>query len=162
MKTIFYLGSISLILVLLLASGCTQPAAPAATPQPTTVPQTVPTTEVAVTTAALETPGPTQTLPSIWNVNVQIGSNGQAINPQIIMTFQGGKGMDLIQGIDMQVTDSNGNVTTGQILQPLSAGETISLPGTMGNNDRAEVWVITPQGDQVKIIDQYVPFRSYH
>jgi hypothetical protein len=78
------------------------------------------------------------------------------------MTFNGGNGMNLVQEIDMQVTRTDGVVETGKLTQPLASGQTITLQGTTGNYDRAEVWVVTPQGDQVKIIDQYVPFRQYH
>jgi len=164
MKTIFYLGGISLIVVLLLASGCSQPAAPSVTPQPTTVPQTVPTTEIAITTAALETPGPTQTLPSNMAINIQVQRNttyGQVVYPQIDMILNGGKGINVIPEIDMQVTRSDGIVETGSLTYPLTVGQRISLLGTTSNNDRAEVWVVTSQGDRVKIYDQYVPYRSY-
>ena len=107
------------------------------------------------------TPGPTDTLQSNWAVSVQVQSNGQAINPQVIYTFNGGMGMNLIPEIDVMLTRSDGTVEIGNFTQPMSIGQTVSLPGTTGNNDRAEVWVITPQGDRVKIVDKYVPFRSY-
>lgn len=162
MKFIF--GGIAFLVLLLIVAGCTQPTAPQATPAPTTQP----TTEVPVTTAtavpllAPATPGPTETLQSNWAVSVQVQSNGQAINPQVIYTFNGGMGMNLIPKIDVMLTRSDGTVETGNFTQPMSIGQTVSLPGTTGNNDRAEVWVITPQGDRVKIVDTYVPFRSYH
>ncbi|MFZ1127340.1 hypothetical protein [Methanoregula sp.] len=163
MKFIF--GGIAFLILLLLVAGCTQPAAQQATPAPTTEP----TTEVPATTAATAvpttfvpaTPGPTDTLQSNWAVSVQVQSNGQAINPQVIYTFNGGMGMNLIPEIDVMLTRSDGTVEIGNFTQPMSIGQTVSLPGTTGNNDRAEVWVITPQGDRVKIVDKYVPFRSY-
>ena len=162
MKFIF--GGIAFLMLLLLVAGCTQPAAQQATPAPTTEP----TTEVPVTTATAvpttfvpATPGPTETLQSNWVVSVQVQSNGQAINPQVIYTFNGGMGMNLIPEIDVMLTRSDGTVEIGNMTQPLSVGQTVSLPGTTGNNDRAEVWVVTPQGDRVKIVDKYVPFRTY-
>jgi hypothetical protein len=164
MNTRFFLGGITLLVVILLASGCSQPAATTATPQPTAVPTTVPTTEVATTTVALSTPGPTQTLPSNMAVDIKVQRNttyGAVVYPQIDMIFNGGVGMNIIPEIDMQVTRSDGVVETGSLTYPLSVGQRISLLGTTGNNDRAEVWVVTPQGDRVKIYDQYVPFRSY-
>jgi hypothetical protein len=112
-----------------------------------------------------------QTLPSYWAVDIQVNSNGNAIDPQIVMTFSGGKGMDLIPEIDMQVTRTDGTVETAKMTRPLFVGKTVSLKGTYktgaaaeawGTKDRAEVWVITPQGDRVKIYDAYVPFRSYN
>jgi len=163
MKFIF--GGIAFLMVLLLVAGCTQPAAQQATPAPTTEP----TTEIPVTTATAApttfvpaTPGPTETLQSNWAVSIQVQSNGQSINPQVIFTFNGGMGMNLIPEIDVMLTRSDGTVEIGNMTQPLSVGQTVSLPGTTGNNDRAEVWAVTPQGDRVKIVDKYVPFRSYN
>jgi hypothetical protein len=147
-------------MVLLLAvAGCTQmapvlPVMSSPTPVPTTVQVSMPVDSV--------TPGPTGTLPGYWNVNVQVSSNGQAINPQIVITFRGGMGMNLISRLEIRVTRSDGIIETGEMIQPLNIGQTITLPGTTGYQDRAEVWAITPQGDAVKILDQYVPFRSYN
>jgi hypothetical protein len=93
---------------------------------------------------------------------VQVQSNGQAINPQILTVFRGGMGMNVIPAINIKVTRSDGVIETGQMLQPLYIGETVTLAGTTGNNDRVEVWAISPQGDSVKLFDQYVPFRSYN
>ncbi|MGA2161989.1 MAG: hypothetical protein ABSG28_07345 [Methanoregula sp.] len=163
MRCIF--GSIAFLMLLLIVAGCTQPTAPQATPVPTTAPTMavpVTTTMVVPTTFVPATPGPTQTLQANWAVAVQVQSNGQAINPQVIYTFNGGMGMNLIPEIDVMLTRSDGTVEVGNFTQPMSIGQTVSLPGSTGNNDRAEVWVITPQGDRVKIVDTYVPFRSYH
>ncbi len=161
MKLIY--GGIICLVLLLVVAGCTQPAAPAATPAPTAVETTVPPT-VATTATQVQssTPGPTQTLPTVWGIDVQVASNGEAIDPQVIMTFRGGKGMNAISEIDITLTRSDGIVETGQMTQPLYVGKTVSLAGTAGNNDRAEVWAVTPQGDRVKIFDAYIPFRSYH
>ena len=162
MKIIF--GGIAFLMLLLLIAGCTQNAAPQATPVPTTEPTTVPvTTATAVpTTFVPATPGPTDTIQSNWAVSVQVQSNGQSVNPQVIYTFNGGMGQIYIPEIDVMLTRSDGTVEIGNMTQPLSVGQTVSLPGTTGNNDRAEVWVITPHGDRVKIVDKYVPFRSYN
>ncbi|MGA7628622.1 MAG: hypothetical protein WCC86_05225 [Methanoregula sp.] len=163
MKVLF-VGLVCLVLVL-VAAGCTQPAAQQATPVPTQVAtpvEQVSTLTAAPTTFIPATPGPTETLPSNWGVTVQVQSNGQAINPQVIFTFEGGMGQNLIPEIDVQLTRSDGTVETGKMTQPLAIGTTtVSLPGTTGNNDRAQVWALTPQGDKVLIYDQYVPFRAY-
>ena len=165
MKILF--GGIGCLILILIVAGCTQPTAPQATPVPTPEPTTaVPTaTATAVpTTFVPATPGPTQTLQPSWAVQVQVQSNGQAINPQVVFTFNGGMGMNLIPEIDVQLTRSDGTVETGKFTQGdnMQIGQTVSLPGTTGNNDRAEVWAITPQGERVKIVDKYVPFRSYN
>ena len=163
----FVFGGIAFLMFLLVVAGCTQPAAQQATPTQTAAPTTeVPvTTETAMaapTTLASTTPGPTETLPSTQAIDVQVASNGQSINPQVILTFRGGKGMNVIPEIDITLTRSDGTVVSDKMVQPLYVGKTVSLAGSTGNNDRAEVWVYTTQGDKVKIIDQYVPFRSYN
>ncbi len=150
-------------LVLALVAGCSQPAAPAATPAPTTVvtteataaPTSVPTSSDSIT------PGPTQTLPEVWSIEVQVQNNGVSINPEITTTLRGGKGMNVIPEIDIQVTRSDGVVETASMVQPLSVGKSVDLKGTTQNKDRVEVWAITPNGDRVKIYDAYVPFRAY-
>ncbi len=159
------LGGIAFLVLFLFFAGCTQPATQQATPVPTTQQTTVvPVTSATAvpTTFVPATPGPTQTVQPNWDVTVQVQSNGKAINPQVIFTFEGGMGQNLIPEIDVMLTRSDGIVETGNMTQPLYIGQTtVSLPGTTGNNDRAEVWVVTPQGDRVKIIDEFVPFRAY-
>jgi hypothetical protein len=151
-------------LVFALVAGCSQQAAPAATPVPTTIETTVPTTEATAvpTISDSVTPGPTQSLPEIWSIEVQVGSNGEAINPQITTALVGGKGLNVIPEIDVKVTRSDGVVEEDRMVQPLSKGMEIVLKGTTSNNDRCEVWVMTPNSEKVKIYDSYVPFRSYN
>jgi hypothetical protein len=152
------------LLFLLVTAGCTQ-TTPPSTPIPTAVetiatevPTPVPTTPLSLT------PGPTQTLPEVWALEVQVYGNGEAINPQIIVSCQGGKGLNFIQQIDVKVTRPDGIVVTDSISKPLSKGKEVSLPITsqMGNVNRVEIWATTPQGDKVKIFDDYVPFRTYN
>ena len=161
MNTRLILASAVLIVLLLAVAGCTEPVTilPIGQTTPTTTPTPVPTTTLPAISA---TPGPTEVLPDVWEVEVQIQSNGVAINPQIVMTFRGGKGMNLVPELDLEVIRSDGIIETGTMTQPLYVGKTVTLQGTTQNNDRAIVWAITAQGDRVKIIDQYVPFRSYN
>ena len=159
--------SLFFVLVLLLtAAGCTQqPAAPAATPVPTAV-ETVATATPApgATTVASSTPGPVQTLPDAWSIDVQVAGNGEAIDPQITVSCMGGKGLIVIPQLDVKVTRADGVVETGSIKRPLYKGSSVSLPITsaMGNVNRVEVWAYTPPGDKVKIFDAFVPFRTYN
>jgi hypothetical protein len=156
---------ISLFLVLiflLIAEGCTQATLPV---KPTPTVQTIVTKAPAsVPTTLSLTPGPTQTLPEVWALEVQAYGNGEAINPQIIVSCQGGKGLNFIQQIDINVTRPDGVVVTDVISKPLYKGKEVSLPITsqMGNVNRVEIWATTPQGDKVKIFDDYVPFRTYN
>jgi hypothetical protein len=151
-----------ILLFLLITAGCTQttpPVTPAMTVETlaTTVPTPVPTT-------LSLTPGPTQMLPDVWSLEIQAQGNGEAINPLIIVSCQGGKGLNFIQRIDVQVTRPDGVVEKAEIIKPLYKGKEVSLPITsqMGNVNRVEVWATTPEGNQVKIFDDYVPFRTYN
>ena len=163
-------GGIAFLVLLLLVAGCTQPAAQQATPVPTTeavteAPTAVETATTAVpTTVTIATPGPTQTLQSNWAVDVQVASNGQAIDPEAVLTFRGGKGINYIPEIDLILYKEDGTIENDKMVQPLYVGKTVQLKLSSASElkDRAEVWVITPQGDRVKVIDQYVPFRSYN
>ena len=160
-KTLVIISALILCAVLALAAGCTQPATPPVTPTPTPAVTTV-AAPTASSTSVSSTPGPTQTLPEAWYVEVQVQSNGFAPDPQIITTVRGGKGLNFILGIDVKVTRSDGTVENGIIPKPLKVGDFVSLAGTTVYQDRAEVWATTPQGDRVKIFDDYVPFRTYN
>jgi hypothetical protein len=164
MKKIVMITAVLVLgMVLVLAAGCTQ-TAPPVTPTPSPTATTAAATPTASSTPASLTPGPTQTLPENWNIEVEVKSNGESINPQIIVTNRGGKGLIFIQQIDVTVTRSDGIVETGKIVKPLKVGDSVSLASTTapGYRDRAEVWATTPQGEKVKIFDAYVPFRTYN
>jgi hypothetical protein len=163
-KTLVIISALVLCAVLALAAGCTQPASPPVTPTQTVVQTTAALTLTSTPTPESLTPGPTQTLPENWNIEIEVKSNGESINPLIITTFRGGKGLNFIQQIDVKVTRSDGKVETGSITKPLFVGKTLELASTTapGYKDRAEVWATTPQGDKVKIFDDYIPFRTYN
>jgi len=112
------------------------------------------------------TPGPTQTLREIWNLEVQVYGNGESIDPQIITVIRGGKGLNAILQVDVKVTRADGKVETGTITRQTTyrVGDSVSLPVTsqMGNVNRVEVWATDPQGEKVKIFDDFVPFRTYN
>lgn len=163
MNTRSVFGVFLVLLFLLITAGCTQPTPPA-TPAPTVVETIATEVPTAIPTSLSLTPGPTQMLPDVWSLEVQAQGNGEAINPLIIVSCQGGKGLNFIQQIDVQVTRPDGIVEKGTITKPLYKGKEISLPITsqMGNVNRVEVWATTPEGNQVKIFDNYVPFRTYN
>ena len=104
-----------LCIVLVLAAGCTQPATPPVTPTPTPVVTTSPATPTPTPTSVSSTPGPTQTLPEMWSLEVEVRSNQLSIDPQIITTVRGGKGLNFILQVDVRVTRSDGIVENGII-----------------------------------------------
>jgi hypothetical protein len=150
-----------ILLFLLITAGCTQ-TTPPVTPAPTietlatAVPTPVPTAFIPPTTE------PVQTLPDIWSLEVQVYSNGEAINPMISVVNRGGKGLNFINQLDIKVTRSDGVIEEVSMVKPMYVGKTLELKGTTQNNDRVEVWAYTPENQRVKIVDQIVPFRSYH
>jgi hypothetical protein len=150
-----------ILLLLLITAGCTQ-TTPPVTPAPTVetlataVPTPVPTAFIPPTTE------PVQTLPDIWSLEVQVYSNGEAINPMISVVNRGGKGLNFINQLDIKVTRSDGVVEEVSMVKPMYVGKTLEMKGTTQNNDRVEVWAYTPENQRVKIVDQIVPFRSYH
>lgn len=162
-KILVITSALVLCAVLVLVAGCTQPATPPVTSTPTPAVTTAAATPTASTSVS-STPGPTQTLPEAWNVEVQVQSNGFAPDPQITTSVRGGKGLNFIQLIEVRVTRSDGIVENGNIPKPLKVGDSISLASTtaQGYADRTEVWATTPQGDRVKIFDDYVAFRTYN
>jgi hypothetical protein len=166
MNTRWVFSLFFVLVLLLVTTGCTQPATPPVTPAPTAVETMATATPTPVpTTLASSTPGPTQTMPvAAWGIDVQVEGNGFSPDPQITTTVRGGKGYSVIPQIDVTVTRADGKVETGVIRKPLKIGDSVSLPVTsaMGKVNRVEVWATTPQGDKVKIFDDYVPFRTYN
>ncbi len=162
-KIVIVISALVLCTVLVLAAGCTQ-TAPPVTPTPSPTATTAAATPTASSTPVSLTPGPTQTLPEAWNVEVQVQSNGFAPDPQITTSVRGGKGLNFIQLIEVRVTRSDGIVENGNLPKPLKVGDSVSLASTTapGYADRIEVWATTPQGDRVKIFDDYVAFRTYN
>ena len=150
-----------ILLLLLITAGCTQ-TTPPVTPAPTVetlataVPTPVPTAFIPPTTE------PVQTLPDIWSLEVQVYSNGEAINPMISVVNRGGKGLNFINQLESKVTRSDGVIEEVSMVKPMYVGKTLEMKGTTQNNDRVEVWAYTPENQRVKIVDQIVPFRSYH
>jgi hypothetical protein len=161
-KILLITSALVLCVVLVLAAGCTQSAKTTGTPTPTMAVTTAPAAPLATSPAVFSTPGPTQTLPAAWDIEIQVQSNGYAPDPQIVTTVRGGQGLTFIQQIDVKVTRTDGIVEKGIIPKPLKVGDFVSLNGTDKNHDRAEVWATDPQGTQVKIYDDYVPFRTYN
>lgn len=146
----------------LLISGCTEtkPSTPITTPPTTlatTVPTTVPPTPVA-TRLSVE-PEPTDQLPDIYRVEVSVDRNTVAINPDIGVIFNGGKGMNFVALLDAQVIRSDGTTETKQMYKP-QMGERVTLAGTKGT-DRVIVYVTLQTGEKYKIFDQKIAFRSF-
>jgi len=150
-----------ILAVACLSAGCTSttpPPEPVATTVPTTIETTIiPTTEVMSTpTASPLVPGPTETIPPVTAVSINVEKAG-IYSTTIITHFDGGKGMSQVSRIDVRVTRPDGSVVTG-IVKP-EKGETLELEGTKGD-DRVEVTVTMKSGVSYKVYDQLVPYKS--
>ena len=152
------------LIILFLAAGCTQPPAqtPASTVTPT-VPATVQTslaitapTNVVVTTL---TPGVVQTLPEAYAVEVQVASNGISVDPKIITTFRGGRGINFVTQVEVVNTRGDGITKKAVKIHP-DVGDTIELASSGGDNDRISVYVTISNGQRYLIFDQVVSFKQ--
>jgi len=161
-KILVIISALVLCVLLALAAGCTQPVTTTGSSTPTMAVTTTPAIPPPTSPVVFSTPGPTQTLPSYWDIEVEVESNGYAPDPKIVTTVRGGQGLTYILQIDVKVTRTDGIVENGIIPSPLEIGNSVALNGTDKNHDRAEVWATDPQGTKVKIFDDYVPFRSYN
>ena len=151
------LASIAILILLSLAfcSACTTPTGggvqpPGRTPVPTTGQPQTPTQ-----TAGQIYPGPTVTVPTDFNVEIQENRNHNPIHPDITVTFRGGKGQIFLQKMVGVVVRSDGQVITKELDRPengqLSVGDSMTFTGTTGV-DRVIV-VDTILGKDYKIMD---------
>lgn len=151
--------------ILLLAAGCTQ--APAQTPTATTT-TTVPATAVStshstpVATKVMvttSTPGVVQTLPEEYAVEVQVASNGVSVDPKIITTFRGGRGINFITQVEVVNARGDG-ITENAVKSHPNVGDTIELTSSGRDNDRVSVYVTISNGQRYLIYDQVVSFKQ--
>ncbi len=137
-------------LVLLVAcSGCTNaPETPPATPVPTTRIATPAPTQI----ITIATPEPLRTLPPEQVVDLQL--NKDRTYSDIILHYNGGRGMMFVQKIMMRVTRSDGIVEEQYMRdgQKPQQGDEIVIRGTRGS-DRCEVY-LTSAGTVYKIKDE--------
>ncbi len=162
MKTVLYTVTVLVTLVVLLTAGCTQaPPAATGTPTPTSpvTPVPVTTTSPVTVSGGLGTPGPTEALPTQYNLEFQITSNGDTVNPLMSIAIRGGSGINLDSQVDVSLTKPDGTTQQGTMTQPFSMGQQVVLPCSTTQN-HVQIWVTTPQVGKVKVFDDLVPFRS--
>ena len=148
--------------VLLLAAGCAQ--APVQTP--TTVTTVIPTAPIPQTTTVpakivvpTVTPGVIQTLPEEYAVEVQVASNGNSVDPKMITTFRGGRGINFVTQVEVVNTRGDG-ITEQAVMSHPNVGDTIELPSSGGDNDRISVYLTISNGQRYLMVDQVVSFKQ--
>jgi hypothetical protein len=151
------------LIVLLLAAGCTQ--APVQTPATVTTTATATVQTPQVTTGPTKivgttlTPGAVQTLPEEYAVEVQVASNGNSVDPKIITTFRGGRGINFITLVEVINSRGDGTTETAIKSRP-NVGDTIELASSGGDNDRISVYVTISNGQRYLIFDQAVALKQ--
>ena len=131
-----------IIIAAIIACGCV--SGPAGEPGPVT----------GAVTGSL-TPGPTQTLPSEREIDVQIEKSG--LDAMITVIFSGGKGQAAVTSIDVVVTRSDGEVFRERL--PAEKLAELKIPGTK-EDDRIVVSVAYNDGTSYTIIDRMLPYRT--
>ncbi len=85
------------------------------------------------------------------NVNVEKDYLGN-----VIVTFQGGNGLQLVNKIDVTLNRADGLVKTSDV--GIRVGDTVTLEGTK-DTDRLVVYVTMKDGKRYKIVDSSMPYR---
>ncbi len=96
-----------LVTGLVLVAGCTDSSSPA-TSIPTPIPTSPPSTETSPSAPNL-VPNPTDVVPS--TLSVTVAASKDPITGDIVVTFNGGKGMGQVNVLKTTVIASNGKVT---------------------------------------------------
>ena len=160
MKSAFRL-LIPLVLILcVIAAGCAQyapktvPVTVTATPLPVFSPP--PTTSPPPAKTCSLTPGPTQEVPEYESVSISVDRNTISENPTITTSFNGGKGLGMVQRMAVTIIRSD-CVTVQGLRDDPGMGASVTLMGTTGT-DRVIVVVTMTSGNQYTVIDKDYPF----
>jgi hypothetical protein len=141
-----------LLCVLLAFAGCTGTQNSAVTPVPAT--SAIAGPSAVVTVGADLVPSPTDSIIEANKVNVNVEKDYLG---NVIVTFQGGSGLQMVNKIDVTLNRADGVVKTDVV--GIKVDDTATLEGTK-NTDRVMVFVTMKDGKRYKIIDNLVPYRA--
>jgi len=143
----------------IIISGCTTSKTPREVTNPSPTPTSPPVTLLPVeTTLNTQTPAPEQTL-SIFDNPVQIPPDGldvsisvrkDPVSDMITVTFNGGKGQQMLKSTDIRFESSNGTFTT--IPLGINRGDEVVIQGTKGS-DRIQAVAYYKDGSSYHILD---------
>ena len=148
------LSGLLLVCILVACAGCsgTQNAPKTATPTPAAPAVSA----VPETSAGLDmSPSPTDSIIDANKVNIDVEKDYLG---NVIVTFQGGAGLQQVNKIDVTLNRADGQVKTADV--GILVGDTATLEGTK-DTDRVMIYVTMKNGKRYKLIDQLVPFRSH-
>jgi len=140
MNTKYSVIVLLLIAGLVMVAGCTDSPSPG-TPIPTPIPTSPPSTEASPSAPNL-VPNPTDVVPS--TLSVTVAASKDPITGDIVVTFNGGKGMDQVNILKTTVIASNGKVTEKPLKAEINfeATFTVAAGEATTGTDRvmAKVW----------------------
>lgn len=142
---------IALLGILLTFAGCSQAQNAPVTPQGTVtaVIQTAPATSAGPDLVV----SPTDSIIEANRVNVNVEKDYLG---NVIVTFQGGSGLQQVNRIDVTLNRADGQVKTAVV--GIRVDDSVTLEGTK-NTDRVMVYVAMKDGRTYKIIDSLIPFK---
>lgn len=148
-KTI--LSGIVLICILVAITGCTGSQKPVETSAATS---SAATPAAAVTAGTDLVTSPTDSILEANKVNINVEKDHLG---NVIVTFQGGSGLQQVNKIDVTLNRADGQVKTGTV--GINMDDSLTLEGTK-NTDRVMVYVSMKDGKRYKLVDTLVPFKA--
>jgi uncharacterized protein YcfL len=143
---------IALLCILLALAGCTGSQNVPVAPQGTVAASTQ---SVSTASAGPDlVPSPTDSIIDANKVNVNVEKDHLA---NIIVTFQGGSGLQQVNKIDVTLNRADGQVKTADV--GIRVDDSVTLEGTK-NTDRVMVYVTMKDGKRYKIVDTLVSFKA--
>lgn len=142
---------ITLLCILLAFAGCSQTQNAPVTPQ-ATVAAVSPTASTTLAGPDLVV-SPTDSIIEANRVNVNVEKDYLG---NVIVTFQGGSGLQQVNRIDVTLNRADGQVKTAVV--GIRVDDSVTLEGTK-NTDRVMVYVAMKDGRTYKIIDALIPFK---
>jgi len=100
-------------------------------------------------------PSPTDSIIDANMVNIDVEKDYLG---NVIVTFQGGAGLQQVNRISATLNRADGQVKTSDV--GILVGDTATLEGTK-DTDRVMVSVTMKNGKTYKLVDQLVPFKSH-
>jgi len=99
-------------------------------------------------------PSPTDSIIEANKVNVNVEKDYLG---NVIVTFQGGSGLQQVNKIDAILNRADGQVKTADV--GIRLDDTVTLEGTR-NTDRVMVYVTMKDGKRYKIVDSLMPYKA--
>jgi hypothetical protein len=143
---------ITLLCTLIILAGCTGTQNSPVSPQGT-APAGTQTVSAASAGPDL-VPSPTDSIIEANRVNVLVEKDYLG---NVIVTFQGGSGLQQVNKIDVTLNRADGQVKTADV--GINVDDSVTLEGTK-NTDRVMVYVTMKDGKRYKIVDSLVPFKA--